>query len=129
MCVAKVGTNRSELTSSSAVTPSFVKSFSKAALVGAIMISFFPSGKAAVTMFTWVGKTGYNSMTKYINHILMSVSPAVVTRESNVEKSGEARAPAMSGQLVVILPMTSDKGTALAPLMETVATIKHHMFR
>lgn len=45
-------------------------------------------------------------------------------RAFNVEKSGELRALAMSGQLLVTFETTSDRGTALAPLMETVAAVR-----
>lgn len=63
-------------------------------------------------------------MVKWIhkkNHVLISVSPAVVRREFKVEKSGEVSAAAMSGHLVITEETTSERGTALAPSMETVA--------
>jgi hypothetical protein len=56
-----------------------------------------------------------------MNHVLISVSPAVVRRELKVEKSGEVSAAAISGHLVITEETTSESGTALAPLMETVA--------
>ena len=71
-------------------------------------------------MFIMMDKTRY---------VLISVDPAVVRRLLKVEKSGEARALAISGHSEVMDDTTSEIGTALAPLMETVAAIVRRVIR
>ena len=62
-------------------------------------------------------------------YVLISVDPAVVRRLLKVEKSGEVRALAISGHSEVMDDTTSERGTAFAPLMETVAAIGRWMIR